>query len=186
MQYIYLTCHIKICYNVIIIIGGAPLKRKRLDRRGWIGLKQTEYTQAVIKCDGFNGILGLLDIREVTEPTYWGDILAVDVGMKWLLVLPFDGNYVVTAMISVDGVIVNWYIDIIGGYGYLPDGVAWFDDLYLDFDMLPDGRYDFLDMDELDDALLLDIIDKTLYDTAVNAAKYLESSVLNDVTKFNT
>ena len=161
------------------------MKRKALDRRGWMGLKRTEYKQAVIECDGFSGILGLLDICEVTEPTYWGDILAVDTGMKWLLVLPFDGNYVITAMISADGDIVNWYIDIAGEYGYLPDGVAWFDDLYLDFDMLPDGRYEFLDMDELDEALEIGDITRELYDIAVNAAKHLESDVINDVGKFN-
>lgn len=158
------------------------MKRKRLDRRGWVGLKSNRYKQAVID----DCILGLLNFDEVTTSTHWGNLKVIDVGMKWLHILPLNENYVITAMISEDNKIAHWYIDIIGSYGYSPDGVVYFDDLYLDFTACPDGRFFIHDMDELDEALQQNEIDMTLYTAALKAKESLETCLLNDIDKFNT
>ena|GEM_PF-481867 len=158
------------------------MKRKPLDRRGWIGITRSRYKQAEIKCDDFHGIVGLLNIDGVSGESLTWDIKA---GMKWLHIMPYDGNYVITAMLSTEGVAERWYIDIIAGYGYFPDGVLWFDDLLLDY-YIENGVCTQYDMDELDEALETGDITRELYDTAVNAGNRLETYVLNDLGRFDT
>ena len=155
--------------------------RKIFDRRGYIGITRSRYQQAEIKNDDFHGIVGLLYIDEVSKvPDNFSPIFA---NRRWLHIMPYGENYVIAAMISADGVVINCYIDIIAGYGYLPDGVAYFDDLLLDY-VVENGTYKQLDMDELDEALETGKITRELYDTAVNAGHRLETYVLNDVDKF--
>lgn len=114
--------------------------------------------------------------------TSWGKITVIDKGMKWLHIL--RDNYVITTMFNQSCEIVLWYIDIIGGYGYEDDGVVYFDDLYLDYNVYPDGTYSQFDMDELLEALEQNVIDKSLYDTAVKTAANLEANVFNDIGTF--
>ena len=160
------------------------MKRKALDRRGWVGITRSSYKQAEIKCDDFHGIVGLLNIHSVSR-TKWCYLTVNDTDMKWLHIMPYGENYVITAIISTEGVIAKWYIDIIAEYGYLPDGVLWFDDLYLDYDIC-DGVCNRYDMDELDEALETGKITRELYETAVNAGHRLETYVLNDLGRFDT
>ena len=156
--------------------------RKIFDRRGYIGITRSRYKQAEVKNDDFHGIVGLLYIDEVTPlPDNFRPMFA---DRRWLHIMPFGENYVIAAMVSADGVIINWYIDIISGYGYLPDGVLYFDDLKLDY-FVENGSYEQLDMDELDEALETGDITRELYDTAVNAGQRLETNILNDLDKFN-
>ena len=156
------------------------MKRKALDRRGWIGITRTRYKQYETKCDDFYGIVGLLNIDGISKSLIWD----IEPGVKWLHIMPYGENYVITAMISNEGVIVRWYIDIIAGYGYLPDGVLWFDDVYLDY-YVENGVSNQYDMDELDEALKIGDITRELYDTAVNAGHRLETYVLNDLGRFD-
>ena len=156
--------------------------RKILDRRGYIGITRSRYKQAEIKCDDFHGVVGLLYIDEVSKvPDNFSPIFA---DRRWLHIMPYGENYVIAAMISSDGVFINCYIDIISGYGYLSDGVAYFDDLKLDY-VVENGSYEQLDMDELDEALKTGDITRKLYDTAVNAGYRLETYVLNDLDRFD-
>ncbi len=49
--------------------------------------------------------------------------------------------------------ILLWYIDMIADQGADPDGVPYFDDLYLDLIVYPDGTIKEDDMDELAETL---------------------------------
>lgn len=103
------------------------------------------------------GYVGLLSIREVREPQIWKwngqDIVVCDKGRKWLSILPAEEHYCITAMMDETYNILVWYIDILADQGTDQDGVPYFDDLYLDLIVYPDGTVIVDDMDELEEAL---------------------------------
>lgn len=160
------------------------MKRKRFDREGWIGIIRKRYYQSVIETDSFNGITGVIYFDDVSPPTSWGDVKVIDKGMKWLDIMPFDENYFITAMIDEKNHIVKWYIDIIAGYGACDDGVYWFDDLYLDVVVTPEGKIDVHDMDELEEALEIGDISSEQFSDAVAAKDKLLNSVVNNICEF--
>lgn len=147
------------------------IKRKRLDRDIWKSITSKRYIQKNVNNSRFNGIVSLLYIDSVSRVSRWPypdrDITVCDKGMRWLQLLPEDGNVLVTAMINPDDVIDIWYIDISAGHGIDADGVAFYDDLYLDIVVRPNGDIKIDDMDELEDALEKNYIDKQLFDMAI-------------------
>ena len=162
------------------------MKRKRFDREGWLGILRKHYKQVIIDNAevNFYGIAGVLYFDEVSRATFWGKRKVIDVKMKWLHIMPYNENYLITAMIDEENNVVLWYIDIIAGHGYADDGVAWFDDLYLDLVLYPNGKYKIQDMDELKEALAIKDITKSQYDTALGAMSELRHSVTRDVAAF--
>jgi Uncharacterized conserved protein len=162
------------------------MKRKRFDREGWHGILRKHYHQCVIDSAEikFHGIAGVVYFDEVSRATFWGKRKVVDVKMKWLHIMPYNENYIITAMLDENSNVVLWYIDIIAGHGYADDGVAWFDDLYLDLVLYPNGKYKIQDMDELREALRTKDITKAQYDTALAAMSKLRCTVTRDIPAF--
>ena len=68
-------------------------------------------------------------------------------------------------MFNAEGEIVQWYIDICHENG-IENDVPWMDDLFLDVIVLPNGKVILKDIDELETALFVGVIDKTLYNLA--------------------
>lgn len=64
-------------------------------------------------------------------------------------------------MMDEEEKILLWYIDMIAGQGIDADGVPFFDDLYLNLVVYPDGTIVVDDMDELEDALSKKILHKS-------------------------
>ena len=56
-------------------------------------------------------------------------------------------------MMDENGKVLLWYIDMTAKQGIDVDGVPYFDDLYLDLVVYPDGTIIVDDMDELEEAL---------------------------------
>lgn len=71
----------------------------------------------------------------------------------WLQVCMADCHWWLTAMVDETGEITQYYFDITLENQLLGNRDSWFTDIYLDVVMMPDGRIDLLDADELDDAL---------------------------------
>ena len=77
-----------------------------------------------------------------------------------------------------------WYIDMIAGSGRDKDGVAYFDDLYLDIVLRLDGSIIIDDMDELVEAYAQKDISKREYQLALDTQARLETGCLRDVDGF--
>lgn len=164
------------------------MKRKRLDRDLWTTITKKRYLQTQVHTV-FQGLAALLFIDEVSTPSRWDypdrTITVCDAGMKWLQIIPDHENYMITAMISPENAINLWYIDVLAGYGFDTDGVAYYDDLYLDVIVRPNGEIKIDDMDELTQAFAGRIISKELFDLALSTTEKLQGSVLNDLSTFN-
>ena len=133
------------------------MKRKRLTYDSWTCITRRDFACRRVSVPGFTGRAGLLLIHAVTKPQYWHvagkSLVIADAGMAWLSLLPEEGRYCIGAMLDRRGRPVLWYIDMIDAQGTDADGVPWFDDLYLDLLVKPDGFIHEDDRDELDEAL---------------------------------
>lgn len=169
---------------------GNMIKRKRLDRDIWTSITCKRYIQKTIESDDYKGIIALLYIDDVSSASIWqyhdGPISVCDKGMKWLEFLPFKGNYVLTAMINSENKINLWYIDIICNYGFDEDGTAYFDDLFLDLILRPDGELKIDDEDELEEAYHEMVISSEMYIMAYMVKDKLISELIDvdKLTKF--
>jgi len=158
------------------------MKRKRFGAYRWKSILSKRYKQAVVNDSVFQGIAGLLYIDETTDYTSWTingeEVQVCQKGMKWLQMMPDGGNYVITAMISQDDKINLFYIDMIAGGGNDPeDGIAYFDDLYLDLIIHPNQLFYVDDRDELEIAYQCGAISKQQYETALHTCALLQSRI---------
>ena len=153
----------------------------------WTSITKKRYIQIVNT--ELNGIVSVLYIDDVSNVSRWEypdkTITVCEAGMKWLEILPYDENYLITAMLNSDDVIDVWYIDIFAGYGFDSDQVAYYDDLYLDLIVRPNGDIKIDDMDELEDAFANKIITKELFDLALLTQAKLENGILRNISKLN-
>ncbi len=86
-----------------------------------------------------------------------------------------DDFYCITAMMNSDNDIVVWYIDMIASQGLDTDGILYFDDLYLDLVVYPNGEIMVDDLDELEEALRQSDITQAQFDLAMNTADTLKA-----------
>ena len=96
----------------------------------------------------------------------------------WLQQFPIDKKHSVTTMYDNKGNIVQWYIDICLKNG-IDRNIPWMDDLFLDIILLPSGEVIQKDADELEEAYLNGIIDKSLYILAWEEANNITELINN-------
>ena len=163
------------------------MKKCRLTYDEWECIKEKQQTIKFISNNKFNGYVGVLEIKAVTEPQIWSfdgtDKIVCDKGFKWISILPKDKFFCITAMLDQNEEIIVWYIDMIENQG-VDEGVPYFYDLYLDLVVYPDGRIIVDDMDELEDALKKRDISEQQYQLAINTKEELENTLLSDVKTF--
>ena len=87
-------------------------------------------------------------------------------------------------MLNAQEEILLWYIDMIAGQGIDEDGIPYFDDLYLDLVVYPDGTIIVDDMDELVEALEQEDITPEQYQLAIDTAEKLRAGLLQDIISF--
>lgn len=164
------------------------MKRSRLSYDEWKCILSKELYGKRIHTDAFNGYVGLLKIKEVSEPQIWNrrgeEVVVCDKGLQWLSILPENDHYCITAMLNEQGKILDWYIDMIAGQGTDKDGVVYFDDLYLDLIVYSDGTILVDDMDELEEALAVQDISQEQFDLAIETAERLKEGLLSDIAAF--
>ncbi len=160
------------------------MKRKRLDRDSWWSfnkVKTPQYQQLRVDTDRFHGLVCLLQLID-GECEYWefpiaGRVPIIGKGMLWLQLIPDNTSHLMTAMILPTEKTIRgknythsvsvWYVDIIEGIEYDPDGVAAYIDKYLDVVFTPQGDVKIDDRDELDAALKTGDITEKQYQSAL-------------------
>jgi uncharacterized protein len=164
------------------------LKRSKLSYDEWKCIKSKKIRGKNVITDFFEGYLGLIKIEQVTEPQIWefnGEKIDVcNSGLKWLSILPENDFYCITAMLNEKNEILLWYIDMIADKGTDEDGIPYFDDLYLDLVVYPNGTIIEDDMDELEEALLIKDISEEQYDLAINTSILLKEGILKNIETF--
>ena len=164
------------------------MKRSRLSYDEWKCITSKDIFGKRVNSELLNGYIGLIDIKEVSEAQIWKfngeDIVVCDKGRKWLSILPQDDWYCITAMMDEDGKILLWYIDMIAKQGIDIDGVPYFDDLYLDLVVYPNGTIVVDDMDELEDALAKGDITQEQYNLAIETSNRLQRGMLSNISSF--
>ena len=98
--------------------------------------------------------------------------------------MPQNDWYCITAMMDENGDIILWYIDMIASQGIDVDGVPYFDDLYLDLVVYPDGTIIVDDMDELEEALSKKDITQAQFNLAIETSHRLQQGLLSDISSF--
>lgn len=164
------------------------MKRSRLSYDEWKCIISKDMHGKQIDSELLEGYIGLIDIKEVSKVQIWKfngeDIAVCDKGRKWLLILPRNDWYCITAMMDEEEKILLWYIDMIAGQGIDIDGVPYFDDLYLDLIVHPDGTIVVDDMDELEDALSKKDITQEQFNLAIETSQRLQQGILRDISSF--
>jgi predicted RNA-binding protein associated with RNAse of E/G family len=130
------------------------VKRKSADRVEW-PLTATRFTVARVDEPGCAGYATLLCVDAVAQPLRIErpPVCLADAGYSLLQHYPDGARHVLLTVFDAAGQPVLWYFDVVERHGLDERGVPWLDDLYLDLAVLPSGRVDLLDADELEDAL---------------------------------
>jgi len=164
------------------------LKRSRLSYDEWKCIKSKKLKGKQVSTDFFKGYIGIIEIEEVSEKQIWKfsgeDIVVCDDGLKWLSILPQNDFYCITAMMNEDNEILLWYIDMIAAQGIDADGIPYFDDLYLDLVVYPDGTIIVDDMDELEEALAAKDITQEQFKLAISTSDKLKAGFLSNIDDF--
>ena len=164
------------------------MKRSRLSYDDWKGIEEKIVYEKDVKTSFFQGHIELLEIQKVTNPQIWnfnGDgIVVCDKGLKWLAILPEKDYYCITALMNERDEMLLWYIDMIAEQGVDSDGISYFDDLYLDLVVYPDGKIVVDDRDELEQALQEKDITEQQYELALQTSENLQNGLLADIEKF--
>ena len=164
------------------------MKRSDLSYSEWNCIISKNLNRKFIQSDFFEGYIEMIDIKEVTKPQIWKfngkDIVVCDNGIKWLSILPKNDFYCITAMLNENEEIILWYIDMIASQGITEDGTPYFDDLYLDLVVYPDGTIIVDDMDELQEALAIRDITSEQYNLAILTSRELQEGLLKNIDEF--
>lgn len=164
------------------------MTRSRLSYDEWKCIVSKNISGKRINTDFFEGYIGLIEIKEVDEIQIWKfngeDIVVCDKGVRWLSILPQNNFYCITAMMDEKNNILLWYIDMIAEQGTDPDGIPYFDDLYLDLIVYPNGTVVVDDMDELEEALSQKDITQEQFNLAINTCNELKNGMLHNITLF--
>jgi uncharacterized protein len=146
------------------------MKRRYVDRSDWGRILERE--DRLIRCDieHFRGWISELRMLRVREPLHMPNlgtsVCIADDGFTWRHFVPDGLNHVITAMYDSSGAIIQWYIDIVFDHRFDAGDRLYFDDLYLDVVVSPDGHFEIKDADELEEALKTGVISSELYDLA--------------------
>lgn len=165
------------------------MKRKYADRRGWRRIIGSHMTRKSFMWPSFHGEAVLLNFDEVKAPlsVIYGGIRTktVDQSFSWLQLFPAcPAHFVLTAMFNAEKQLVQCYFDVTYQEGRDPDGVLWFDDLYLDIILFPGHDLYLVDEDELTEALDTGIITPEMYDRAWRTARNLVNFIKSNPDHF--
>ncbi len=165
------------------------MKRKYADRRGWRRIIGSRMTRKSFMWPSFHGEAVLLIFDDIKAPlsVIYGGIRTktVDRSFSWLQLFPASpAHFVLTAMFNAEKQLVQCYFDVTYQEGCDPDGVLWFDDLYLDIILFPSHDLYLVDEDELNEALNAGIITPEMYDLAWRTARCLGTFIKNNPDHF--
>ncbi|MED1091363.1 DUF402 domain-containing protein [Bacillus paramycoides] len=153
------------------------MKRKYGDGSTWKRLIEKTYTVKQAE----EGMLGILDIKKVREPSYkeykGKELCIAGDEYTWMQYFINGKNFAITAMLDDQKKLVQYYIDVTKEYKIDERGLPYFDDLYLDVVLLPNGEIYVLDEDELEDAYSMGDITKEEYELAWHITKWIVATI---------
>ena len=138
------------------------------------------YTNNYFNEDDFKGYVSVISIEESTNQARLdiSNMEAVVSGYKWVEFFSDNSNSVMTAIYDENNNILQWYFDIVSSI-VIKNNIPYFEDLYLDIRLFPNGEMKLVDENELKDALNTGDITKEQFDNAYHEAKRL----MNILTK---
>ena len=173
------------------------MTKKRLDRdKKWF-FQGFPYYHMRMDNDIFCGLVSIVELK-AGDYYFWnmpkaGKTPVCGKDMLWLQLIPDGHHRAITAKFLpksriVDGTkyeksIALWYVDVIDGWGCDEDGVAYFNDLYLDVKFDIEGDVIIEDRDELDEAYSSGEISKEQYETALAEGDAIVSDLCADIEK---
>ncbi|PEI93720.1 hypothetical protein CN679_07335 [Bacillus pseudomycoides] len=153
------------------------MKRKYGDGSSWERLIEKTYEVKIIE----QGMLGILHMPKVTEPSYKQynnqELCIVNDGYTWVQYFINNKNFAITAMLDEKKNLVQYYIDVAKKFRIDGRGMPYFDDLYLDVVLLPNGEVYLLDEDELEEAYIAGDISEEEHNVAWDTAKWLMEEI---------
>ncbi|HHT7188733.1 TPA: DUF402 domain-containing protein [Bacillus cereus] len=156
------------------------MKRKYGDGSSWKRLIEKDYIVKKVE----DGMLGILDIKKVREPSYKEydkeEVCIADDKYTWMQYFVDGKNFAITAMLDDRKNLVQYYIDVAKKYAIDNRGLPYFDDLYLDVVLLPNGKVYILDEDELEDAYKSGDLTKKEYELAWYTTKWIIEAIKNN------
>ena len=162
------------------------MKRKYADYRDKKDIVDRRLDVKRIDNEILHGYLTKLEILEVRNK--WiipnENRCILDKNYIWMGIFPDNKNYTITAMFDNNYNLKEWYFDVSKGIG-IEDGIPYEDDLYLDLVVVPDGRINILDEDEL--KLALDNKDITIddYNLAYDTLDFLKENYSTNIEYLN-
>lgn len=163
------------------------MKTKYLDRRHWRRLLRSDYRELRVENERFDGIIGLITMYKVKSPLQVQvvdqHLTVADRGYKWVQILPKDKPFSITAMYNRYWQPVQYYIDI-NEKNFIEIGEARTHDLFLDVLVLPNGKYELVDEQDLKRALRNGTITKQQYDYAYHIAEEMMQHIKTNFSHF--
>lgn len=164
------------------------MTRKNLSYNSITAITRKKFQTQKIETPLFCGYVSLIQVLEVDEPQFWdfrGEKIPIwQTGYQRFSILPREGNYCIAAILDENDKIVFWYIDIIASQGVDGEGVPYFDDLYLDLIVCPNGEIIEDDRDELEEALKQGDITRQQFELADRTGRALREGLLSDIDAF--
>lgn len=140
-------------------------------------------------CGEFEGYSALINFLPGTRRfnTRYNDkeYCLSDEGYKWLMYLPMNENWCITAFYDREENIIEWYFDISKGNFLDENGMPCTDDIFLDLIIMADGHSFTIDGDELQEALDKNEITSDDFNFAYEVRDSILSSKWNDVKLLN-
>lgn len=173
------------------------MTQKRLDRDAKWGFQGFPYYQMRVETDFYQGLVSLIDLIG-GQYYYWdlpkaGKVPVCGKGMKWLQLIPDGNKRAITAKLlpkpkklkgeEYTESLSVCYADVIEGYKYAEDGVAVFEDKYLDVIFTPEGDVILEDQDELDAAYESGELSEKQYQQAIAEGKAIMEELCTDIEK---
>lgn len=162
------------------------MKKCRLSYDEWKCILAKKQKIEFVNSEMINGYVSLLTINDVSTPQIWKfngqDTVVCQKGYEWITILPSNEYYCIMSMLNDEKEILLWYIDMIYDQGVDKDGMPYFEDLYLDLVVYPNGEIIVDDMDELEDAWNKGNITEEQFELAIKTCENLKDGLLSNIT----
>jgi len=162
------------------------MKKKRLDRNLKWGFQFFPYYQMRVDMEEFHGLACLIrmtdgDIIHWTLPRA-GRVPVAGSGMVWLELIPDGQHRMITAKYLPEKRVSLWYVDVMESFEFDSDGVAVYEDKYLDVYFTPQGDVVTDDRDELDAAFRSGELTRAQYEAALEEGEAILKELCTDIS----
>lgn len=153
------------------------VKKKDMQKTGWKRCLEKEYCYREFNFNEMSGIVSLSHFKKIESPLTihyeFGDTLIADNNYKYLQFAFREKNFWLTAMYDDKDTLIELYFDITKGNYFDELSNPYFYDLFLDVVVTNSREIYIVDRDELDDAMVENVITEEEYNMAIKTADSL-------------